>query len=274
MTLELKLRPDRSITGAIIPLSIIPIFGIATLIFGLAAGIFTLAVSMLVYSMFYLYTFLRTGNIAQLIICADDVFFGIMLLILEPEYGIKQMANQQFKVAYLSGLFFFGLILFFMALTKRMKWRGREIFELAGKSVDETGNGYTSRPRPVGKVEYSPEQIRAFARFCAKNLIALPYYDAKNITLVPIKMGDEFGRVLGLSGDYRNASWVNFDINNGEVSVHISQKDYLDYRDPLAFDQLCTSLGQVFVDFLEMFDKGEGVRVIGQIDDLKLGIFS
>ncbi len=112
-----------------------------------------------------------------------------------------------------------------------------------------------------------------FRRFCARHLIALTYITSKNITLVPIKMGEEFGRLLGLSGDYRDATWVNFDVN-GEVSVHIAQKDYLDYREPLAFDQLCTSLGQVFIDFIELYNKGEGVRVIDRMDDLKLSFLS
>jgi hypothetical protein len=104
-------------------------------------------------------------------------------------------------------------------------------------------------------------------------MIALPYFSTRNITLVPIKMGEEFGRLLGMSGDYRDATWVNFDVN-GDVSVHISQRDYLDYREPLAFDQLCISLGQVFVDFLELYNKGEGVRVIDRMNDLNIGVFS
>ena len=37
--------------------------------------------------------------------------------------------------------------------------------------------------------------------------------------------------------------------------ITISHKDYLDYREPLAFDALCDSLGQVFIDFLELFSR-------------------
>lgn len=86
-------------------------------------------------------------------------------------------------------------------------------------------------------------------------------------------MGDEFARLLGFSGDYYDATWVNFDMN-GEVSVHISQKDYLDYRESLAFDALCTAFGEVFIEFLDRFSKGEGVRVIDRLDDLKIPILS
>jgi hypothetical protein len=56
--------------------------------------------------------------------------------------------------------------------------------------------------------------------------------------------------------------------------VHIAQKDYLDYREPLAFDQLCTSLGQVFIAFFELYNKGEGVRVIDRMDDLQIAVNS
>jgi len=273
MSLVRKLKPDRNITGALVPLSMLLIVGIASLIFGLPTGLTTLAVLMWVYSLFFLYGFIRTGNVAQLVLCLEGAFFGIMFLVFEPHYGMNKVGNSEFKVAYIFGVVFFGFVLISLALTRRLKWRGREIFELAGESVEETGNGYTSRPRPVGKVEYSPQQMNAFAHFCARHLIALPYKTSKNFTLVPIKMGDEFGRLLGLSSDYRDATWVNFDVS-GEVSVHIAQKDYLDYREPLAFDQLCTSLGQVFIDFFELYNKGEGVRVIDRMDDLGLGIFS
>jgi hypothetical protein len=273
MSLSRKLKPDRNITGVIIPFSIVPIFGLITLIFDLHAGLIALAAWMFIYSLFYMYVFVRTWNIAQLVICAEGVFFGFMFLVFEPNFGTSGVEGIQFKAAYISGVMFFGVIIVSLALTRRLKWRGREIFELAGESVDESGNGYTSRPRPVGKIEYNLQQLQAFTRFCARHLIALPYVTSKNITFVPIKMGEEFGRMLGLSSDYRDATWVNFDLE-GEVSVHISQKDYLDYREPLAFDQLCTSFGQVFIDFFELFNKGEGVRVIDRMDDLKLGILS
>jgi hypothetical protein len=273
MTLMRKLKPDRNITGVIIPFLIVPIFGLATLFFGLHFGLITLAIWMFVYSLFYLYVFVRTWNTAQLVICVEGAFFGFMFLVFEPNFGTNSVGTKEFKAAYISGVIFFGMLIVSLAITRRLKWRGREIFELTAESVDETGNGYTSRPRPVGKVDYSTQEINAFARFCSRHLIALPYISSKNITLVPIKMGDEFGRLLGLSGDYRDASWVNFDLD-GEVSVHIAQKDYLDYREPLAFDQLCTSFGQVFIDFIELYSKGEGVRVIDRMDDLKLGIFS
>lgn len=273
MSLVRKLKPDRSIQGALIPMSLLAIFILVSLVFGLPTGFTATSLMLFAFALFYFYAFIRTGNVAQLAICADGVFFGYMLLILYSNIGWNRAENREFQVVYIMGLIFFASLLFVLAFTRKLKWRGREIFELAAEPVEETGNGYTSRPRPVGKVEYTPQQIQAFARFCARHLIALPYYTPKNTTLVLIKMGEEFRRLLGVSGDYRDATWVNFDVS-GEVSVHIVHKDYLDYRDPLAFDPLCVSLGQVFVDFFELYSKGEGVRAIDRMDDLRIGIFS
>jgi hypothetical protein len=273
MSLIRKLKPDRNITGPLIPLTMILIWGICLLIWDVPTSFIILAVLAGIYSLFYLIVFARTGNYAQLVIFLDFVFATAVLAWFTKYFDASWVERLQFRLAYLSGLVFFGFVLIYLALTRKLKWRGREIFELAAEAVEETGNGYTSRPRPVGKVEYSPQQMRSFARFCARHLIALPYYTSKNITLVPIKMGEEFGRVLGLSGDYRDASWVNFDVN-GDVAVHIAHKDYLDYREPLAFDQLCASFGQVFIDFFDLYNKGEGVRVIDRMDDLKIGVFS
>jgi len=196
-----------------------------------------------------------------------------MVFIFQANFYSDKTTRLEYGLAYMFGLLLFGFVLLYLAFTRKLKWRGREIFELAAAPVEETSNGYTARPKPVGKVNYSPEQIRAFACYVAKNLIALPYITSKNVTLVPVKMGDEYGRLLGLSGDYSNATWINFDMD-GEVSVHVAQKDYLDCREPLVFDLLCTSLGQVFVDFLDMYVKGEGVRIIDQLDDLKIPLFS
>jgi len=251
----------------------LPVFGFASLIFGVNIGMYTLAAMIFLFFVFYLYSFIRTGNSAQLVPSAEAAFLTYMFILIAADDISSAFDRVELALAYFTGMIFFGVLLIYLVLTRKAKWRGREIFELAAEPVEETGNGYTSRPRPVGKVEYSFKEMTAFARFCARHLIAMPYISTKNIALVPVKMGEEFGRLLGLLGDYRDATWINFDAN-GEVSVHIAQKDYLDYREPLAFDQLCTSFGQVFIDFLNLYIKGEGVRAVDRMDELKISIFS
>jgi len=273
MSLVRKLKPDRSISGVIIPLSMIPIFALSILFFGRDAGLLTLSALMMAFALLYLYIFLRTYNAGHLAVAAEGIFFSLIFYVFEPHIGTNPVSSKEFKAVLFLGIIFFDIIIAALLFTRKLKWRGREVYELAGEMVDEIGNGYTARPRPVGKVEYSQQQMHSFARFCSRNLIALPYYTSKNITLVPVKMGEEYGRMLGLSGDYRDATWVNF-AEDGEVSVHIAHKDYLNYRESLAFDQLCVALGQVFIDFFELYNKGEGVRVVDRMDDLKIGILS
>ncbi len=280
MALERKLKPDRSILGAVIPLSMLPIFGIVSLVFGLPTGFLALGICIGLFGLFYLYAFIRTGNAYLLVICAYCaflVFMGAFVFMditnTDGNFAVDPFNNREVGIAYFSGIIFFGFVIIYLTLTRKTKWRGREIFELAAQSIAQTGNGYTPRPCPVGRVDYSLHQLRGFASFCSRHLIALPYITSKNITLVIVKNSEEFPHLLGLRGDYLDASWVSFDVN-GELSVHIAQKDYLDYREPLAFNRLCNSLGQVFVDFFSLYDKGEGIRVIDRMDDLKISVLS
>jgi hypothetical protein len=68
MSLVRKLKPDHNITGPLVPLSMVPIFGLTTLIFGIPTGMYTLAVMVSLFAIFYLYVFLRTRNITRLVI--------------------------------------------------------------------------------------------------------------------------------------------------------------------------------------------------------------
>ena len=85
--------------------------------------------------------------------------------------------------------------------------------------------------------------------------------------------GRENGFILGMKSDYTDETWVAFD-NNGNVSVNISHRDYLEYKEALAFDQLCESLGNLFVEFVEMYHRGEGVRIIDRLNAVGVSIFS
>jgi len=90
MALTRKLKPDRSITGALIPISMFLIFGAASLAFGLSVGLIVLAIYLWALALFYLYAFLRTGNLAQLIICADDLYFGFMVFVFETNFDSEK----------------------------------------------------------------------------------------------------------------------------------------------------------------------------------------
>jgi len=46
--------------------------------------------------------------------------------------------------------------------------------------------------------------------------------------------------------------------------------NYQKYRDTYSFDQLCEQLGLTFVDFLELFKRGEGSKIIDKLNSLRL----
>jgi hypothetical protein len=167
-----------------------------------------------------------------------------------------------------------GLLVFFLAatfylwFTKRLKWRIREILELAAAPVTETTNGFTPRPRPLGKAEYSTFEMREFAAFALKHHLAVPYFESGRVVLVPADWTDGFMRLYRLRRDYSDATWVAFD-DGGSVSVHIAQRDYLLYKDDFSFDQLCQSLGGLFVEFLDLFKRGEGTRIIDRMNAVR-----
>ena len=47
-----------------------------------------------------------------------------------------------------------------------------------------------------------------------------------------------------------NSDWTLSDFD-GNVSASISKKDYLAFTEELAFDQLCDSLGKLFIEFMD-----------------------
>ena len=54
------------------------------------------------------------------------------------------------------------VFLVFMLLTKQAKWRGRDILELAAMPINDTAEGYSSRPRPIGRTDFTREEILEF----------------------------------------------------------------------------------------------------------------
>lgn len=269
----LKLKPDRSIGGWIVPLSMLAIFGISLLILGYRRGMFVLAGLILLYALYSLYVFIRTGNFEHLVLCAYQVCLGTAALFLPSYVSTNRIEPPAGVAAYLIGLIFFGVLIVFLMVTRRLKWRGREIFELAAAPVEETGDGYTPRPRPVGKVEFSRPEILAFARFCARHLISVNYVNPRQAVFVPVRMGQEYTYLFRVGGAHLDSTWISFDFD-GEVAVHVAQKDYLDYQEPLAFDKLCESLGQLFIEFAEMHRRGEGVRMIDRMNALRLSVLA
>ena len=157
-----------------------------------------------------------------------------------------------------------------LLISKKTKWRKREVLELAAYPVDDKKNGFTARPKPTGSAEYSKNAILEFARFLSKNLIAIPYVEKEKVALVITK--NRLSHLLNLKNEYSDETYILFDFE-GNVTVNITKQDYLQYKEALSFDQLTDSLGNLFKEFLELFKNGESVRIIDRMNALKLSPF-
>jgi hypothetical protein len=58
------------------------------------------------------------------------------------------------------------------------------------------------------------------------------------------------------------------------VSTFISKKDYLEYKEDLAFDQLTASLSNLHLDFFEWYQAGKEVRIKDRIKEVEGNIFT
>lgn len=265
-----KLKPDRSITGLIPAISALIIMALIGIFFGRKAAFTFLAIVFWGFSLYSFIGFLRTSNAYFMIPALYQFFAGFVVYEWEPKIRGGTPTFMAFAVL-LTIIFLVGVI--YLVITKKIKWRGREVLEIAAASVEETGNGYTSRPLPAGKVEFSQQEIMEFAHFARRNLIAVSYVGKDRVIFVPVMMGREYGFILGLKSDYTDETWVSFDFD-GNVTVNISHRDYLEFIEALSFDQLCTSLGNLFVDFVQTYHNGEGVRIIDRMDAVRVGVFS
>jgi hypothetical protein len=167
-----------------------------------------------------------------------------------------------FSIAVIFSIF----VMAFIVMHKKIKWRTREMLELAAMPVDETRNGFTERPLSIGKIDATVSEMESFARFLSKNMIAMPYRESGKIVF---SLSSSYLKQYGLKRGYEDESWVSF-TNGGEVNAYISRNDYLLYRDTFSFDQLCFNLGNLFIEFFEFFKKGEGVRIMDRLNELNL----
>ncbi len=270
MYLSHKLKPDRSITGLIPALAILTIFAISAVIFGWETGFRVIGILVFTYAVYSFIAYSNTRSTGYLIASLYQIS---MALFCWTFAGSINNPSSRLHLIFLISFIFFGLWLAYLTINKRTKWRGREILELAAIPVDELQNGFTGRPLPAGKEDFHDREILAFAEFVTRNMIAATYVEKDKVVFVPVKMGREFGIAVGLHQDYSQDTWVAIDFD-GNVTVNISREDYLTYKENLSFDQLCDSMGKLFVEFLELFRRGEGVRIIDHMDAVGLNPFS
>ena len=158
-------------------------------------------------------------------------------------------------------IYFIFAVPFMLIRRKRMEMSCRQIFEVAAKPVDQAADGFTPRPYPAGKAQYSREEIMGFAKYMGKKLIAAPHLEDDRVLLAFSTGTRHFSKP-----DPEKTSYVSFGFD-GSVSVNMARKDYEQYRSELTFDQLCQSLGELFKRFLSYYQKGEADQILNLLHD-------
>lgn len=267
-----RLKNDYSLTGLIPAMIGISFIALTTITYGKRIGFYAASLFFIIYAGFSLYIYTRTKNLSYLVASLWQFLVGLYVLS-RPKLRLVTIFDER-----IGALIYFLLLaatvwLLYLYFRRKAKWKGREVFELASISIETSRNGFTERPRPSGKAEYTLNELNDFAGFLQKNLIAMPYRETNRIIMVPVKMGEEFTYIFN-PGKFRlSRSWIAFDFH-GNVTVNISKRDYLDYREELSFDQLCENFGELFIEFLEYFKNGEQERIIYRLDELGLGLTS
>jgi hypothetical protein len=270
-----KLKPEKSIAGFVPAIASLIVFMIGGLIFGPAGSLKLLAVIMFFYSAVTLgFYYFKTRSTTYLISGIYLTVFGCTLWTIQFQYaGNPSQVFQPITRFFGIWMVVFWIWLLYLMATRKIKWKGMEVLELAAQGVDPSEDTYTERPLPVRKIDASKDEILSFAAFLSKNQICMSYHDDDKIYLVPITMKASMYLVIHPEFNVIEKTWVSFTYS-GEVSVHISKQTYLAYRENLTFDHLCNSMGNLFIEFFELYRKGEGVRVIDKLDELKLNIFT
>ena len=168
--------------------------------------------------------------------------------------------------AAVSALFLFAFIL--VLFSKRINWRYKEILQLAARPVSGTADGFTPRPFPTGTAEFSREEAKGLARYLKKNMVAYPFIEEDRVVLViPEYM---WVYLLFFRRNFQSDTYVSF-TDSSQVSVRIAESDYRKYREELTFDQLCSSLGNLFKQFLQWYREGTPEKIMALINQAGKG---
>lgn len=264
-----KLRNDFRITGFIPAILCLSVGALIWLFIGREEGYMSVSVFFILYSGFSFWIYCRTRNQSYIASSVWQLLFGIYIATGSGYPFVRVNAK-------MSGLLIFLLLastgwLLYLVFTRRAKWKGREVFELASVSIEPEPDGFTERPHPAGKAEYTRSELTGFAEYLRKNLIAMSYLEESRIVFVPVKMEDEFSYMFNPEKFKLNRSWIAFDFQ-GNVTVNVSKRDYTGYKEELSFDQLCDNLGKLFIEFMKYYRRGESDRILDKLNELGLGL--
>lgn len=141
----------------------------------------------------------------------------------------------------------------------QMESTARKIFSLSVKYIEQLSVSFTDRPFPSGTIKYTREEIHGFSAFL----------EAKNIVLIRNIEGSFY---LGFSMSISPLSDPPLDMisyfhidPNGNTAVHISEKDYHQFRKKYSFDQLCNAVASLFKRYLNEYKAHNEKRILTEL---------
>lgn len=211
--------------------------------------------------------FLRTRNAGYLAV--TGFILAACLLMISVPSSIIDKSNPGLTPVFLVIMYVLMLLTGYLAINRKLRWRGEEIFELAAMPVEDIGDSFSARPRPVGNVPVSKTEMIRFVEFMTKNLIAFAFREENRVVFILTLPGNDLPYLLGIKKNYLEDTWVAIDYD-GNITVNITEEDYLLFKMDLDFDQLCQSLGDLFREFLELSKQGQDSRIIDRMNALRL----
>lgn len=250
-------------------LSLVIFFG-AFGLFGPGPAFYTLGGIYFLALIFPIVTFLKTRNNGYLAVALFQTFAGLVCISAPP--AIENRNNAGLVPIFLVIMYALMMVVAYQAFNRRLRWRGEEVFELAAMPVEDTADSFTARPRPAGQVPVSKTEMIRFVDFISRKLIAFPFKEENRVVFVLTLPGNDLPYIFGIKKDYLEDTWVAIDYD-GNITVNITEEDYLLFKMDLDFDQICQSLGDVFSDFLLLSKEGKESQIIDRMNALRLNPF-
>ncbi len=270
MFFERKTKTQNIIKTIWAPILTLGIFFSAFGLFGPGPAFYILGSIYFLMSIFPIVTFLKTRNNGYLAVALFQIFAGLVFISVPPV--IEDKNNLGMLPVLMVIMYGLLMVVANQAFNRRLRWRGEEIFELAALPVEDIGNSFTARPRPVGSVHVSKTEMIRFVDFISKNLIAFPFKEENRVVFVLTLPGNDLPYLFGIKKDYSEDTWVAVDYD-GNITVNITEEDYLLFKMDLDFDQICQSLGNVFGEFLQLSKDGKDSLIIDRMNALRLNPF-
>jgi hypothetical protein len=267
MFFERKMKTQNIIKMLWFPILSLAIFFSIFGLFGPGPAFYTLGGIYFLAPIFPFATFFKTRNNGYLAVGLFQVFAGLVCISAPP--AIENKNEIGLIPIFIVIMYALLMIVAYQTFNRKLRWRGEEVFELAALPVDDTGDSFTARPRPVGNVSVSKTEMIRFVDFVTRYLIAFAFREDNRVVFVLTLPGKDLPYLFGLKKDYLDDTWVAVDYD-GNITVNITEEDYLLFKMDLDFDQICQSLGNVFSEFLELSKQGQESQIIDRMNALRL----